>query len=210
MQNPSTSYHFCWQHCFKPQQVSPVWSDHLYGLLSGPLLSCWHASGHDHSSTENSPMSHHFYCRVKSAVLITASKILHHFVLMSYWINIICPFSLCLLYSSYTCLLAILHYIQPCFCLRAFALTVSEWNTLSPDTFMVCSLTGFKYLLKYCPPPLLTLLISYFIMHYVSPFILVYNCICFNFLIAYDPLLEYELPKDIILICFIYWWVVNT
>ena len=86
MQNLSTPYHLCWQHCFKPQQVSPVWSDHLYALLSGPLLSCWHTSGHNHSSTENSPMSHHFYYRVKSVVLITASKALHHFVLMSYWI----------------------------------------------------------------------------------------------------------------------------
>ena len=175
MQNPSTSYHLCWQHCFKAQKVSPVWSDHLYRLLGHPLLSCWHTSGHDHSCTENSPKSHHFYCRVKSAVLISASKTLHHFVLMSYWINVICPFSLCLFYSSYTCLLAVLHSIQPSFCPRAFALAVSEWNTLSPDTFMVCSLTAFKYLLKYCPPPLLTLLISHFIMYYVSPFILVYN-----------------------------------
>ena len=150
------------------QRVSPVWSDHLHGLLSGPLPSCWHTSGHDHSSTENSPMSHHFYCRGKSAVLITASKILHHFVLMRYWINIICP--------SFLVLFQL--HLSPCY------------SSLYPAMFLPQGLCTCCFRMEHSFPRYLHGLFPHCLQVFAqilstspanSPYFLFYNVLCITF-----------------------------
>ena len=128
--------------------------------------------------------------RVKPAVLITAFQDPASF----------CPHELLdvIIYFSYTCLLAMLHSIQPCFCLRVFALAVSQMEhsfpRYLPGLFPHC-LRVFAQILS--PSPASTPYFL-FLMYYVSPFIIVCNCIYFKFLIVYVPLLECKLPKDII------------
>lgn len=158
-----------------PSLPGVVWPDHLYGLLSCVLY--WVVDIHQVTITllPKTRQCLTTFTRVKSAVIITASKTLHHFVLMSYWINIICPLSLCLF--------AFQLHLSPCY----FSLYPAMFLPLGPLHLLFPNGTIFPRYLHGLFPSwlrafaqilstfLLTLLISYFILYYVSPLILVYN-----------------------------------
>ena len=184
---------FCWQHRSKPHHLSPVWFDHLHSFLRGLLLTCWpHISL---CSCLYSKPSNGFP-EEKPAGLITAFPNPAWFCPHELLDVTFCPFSLPLLLSSYTHLLACLHSVSHVSASGPLHLLLPT-RILIPSICTACPCTISEYWLKYHPSSASNPY-SLFFMYYVSPFTIAYNCICFQCLIVYIPLLECKLPKDII------------